>query len=81
MEQNVKDVCSPSSFYHRPRVEFFPCYVSSSMQIQLNNLLILISKSSFAIELHPLPSRGYNPPCHHPPSSHEPFFLNPNPES
>lgn len=32
------------------------------MQIQLNNLLILISKSTFAIELHPIPSGVISPP-------------------
>lgn len=37
--------------------EFSACYVSGTMQIQLNNLLILISKSAFATELHPIPPR------------------------
>lgn len=47
--------------------EYSACYVSGTVQIQLNNLLILISKSSFATELHPIPPRVLFPP----PSRHK----------
>lgn len=65
MFTHLKVFFSPKVAYDRKQFKFLPCYVSGSMQIQLNNLLISISKSSFAIEFHPIPSRVISPtsPC------------------